>query len=143
MYVAVVCILCSARSFSCFSCIVLAVLTTRLTDSVDHPSPRNTLAVATLVITIAGLLRTNTLGCRRITSQEAPVPLDSPRQLIPATPCMRLERPGTWLHGGSVGRDVGFLGMPQLPPEHGDVAGGYLLANRQEHASTPHALLTW
>ena len=45
-------------------------------------------------------------------------------QLIPAAICMRLERPGTWLHGGSVGRDVGFLGMPQLPPEHGDVAGG-------------------
>ena len=27
--------------------------------------------------------------------------------------------------------------------EQGDVAGGYLLASRQEHASTPHALLTW
>ena len=56
--------------------------------------------------------------------------------------CLRLERPGTWLHGGSVGRDVGFLGMPQWPPEHGDVAGD-LLSNRQGHASTPHALVTW
>ena len=33
---------------------------------------------------------------------------------------MHLERPGTWLHGGSVDRDVGFFSdMPQLPPEHG------------------------
>ena len=47
---------------------------------------------------------------------------------------MHLERPGTWLHGGSVDRDVGFLDMPQLPPEHGSVAGGYLLASRQERA---------
>ena len=39
---------------------VLAVLTTRLTDSVDHPLAKNTLAVTTLVITIAGPLRTVT-----------------------------------------------------------------------------------
>ena len=31
---------------------------------------------------------------------------------------MHLERLGTWLHGGPVGRDVGFLDMPQFPPEH-------------------------
>ena len=36
------------------SCLVLAVLTTRLTDSVDHPLAKNTLAVATFVITVAG-----------------------------------------------------------------------------------------
>ena len=44
---------------------------------------------------------------------------------------MHLERPGTWLHGGSLGSDVGFPDMPQLPPEHGDVAGGYVFASRQ------------
>ena len=33
---------------------------------VDHPLAKNTLAVATLVITIAGPLRTDTLDCRRI-----------------------------------------------------------------------------
>ena len=46
MYVAAVCMLCAFLLM--FSCLVLAVLTTRLTDSVDHPSTRNTLAVATL-----------------------------------------------------------------------------------------------
>ena len=60
---------CSTRSFSCISRAVLAVLTTRLTDSVDHPLAENTLAVATLVITIAGPLRTDTLDCRRISSR--------------------------------------------------------------------------
>ena len=52
-----------------FSCVVLAVLTTRLTDYVDHPLAKNTQAVATLVITIAGPLRTDTLDCRRISSR--------------------------------------------------------------------------
>ena len=135
MYVTVVCML---RSFSCFSCVVLAVLSTRLTDSVNHPLAKNTLAVATLVIAIAGPLRTDTLDCLRISSR-TPVPLDSSCQLIPVAVCMHLERPGTWLHGGSVDRDVGFLGLPQLPPEHGGVAGGYLLASRQDRASKPHA----
>ena len=51
-----------------FPVFLLAVLTTRLTDSVDHPLAKNTLAVATLVITIAGPLRTDTLDCRRISS---------------------------------------------------------------------------
>ena len=49
--------------------IALAVLTTRLTDSVDHTSAGNTLAAATLVITFAGPLRTNTLDRRRISSR--------------------------------------------------------------------------
>ena len=75
--------------------------------------------------------------------REAPVPLDSSCQLIPVAICTHLERPGTWLHGGSVERDVGFPDMPQLPPEHGCVAGGYLLLSRQERASKPHAHQTW
>ena len=37
---------------------------------------------------------------------------------------MHLERPGTWLHGVSADRDVGFPGMPQLPPEHGVLQEG-------------------
>ena len=57
------------RSFTLFSCLVLAVLTTRLTDSIDHPSARSVLAVATLVITITGALRTNRLGCCWISSR--------------------------------------------------------------------------
>ena len=48
---------------------------------------------------------------------------------------MHLERPETWLHGVSVDRDVVFSDMPQLPPEHGGVAVGYLLASQQERAS--------
>ena len=68
MYVPVVCMLCALLLMFFLSC--FAVLTTRLTDSVDHPSTRNThLAVATLVITIAGPLRTNTFGCSRISSR--------------------------------------------------------------------------
>ena len=47
---------CSARSLSLFSRLVLAVLTTRLTVSVDHPSARSALAAAILVITVAGPL---------------------------------------------------------------------------------------
>ena len=35
---------CSARSFSCISRAVLAVLTTRFTDSVDHPLAKHTLS---------------------------------------------------------------------------------------------------
>ena len=57
--------------FSCFSCLVLAVLTTRLTDSVHHLLAKKTLAVATLVITIAGPLRKDTLDCRRISSRSS------------------------------------------------------------------------
>ena len=56
---------------------------------------------------------------------------------------MHLERPDTWLHGVSVDKDVGFPDMPQLPPEHGSAAGGYLLASQQEHASKLHAHQTW
>ena len=52
-----------------FSCVVLAVLTTRLKDSADHPSARNALAVATLIVTGAGPLRTNTLGSCWISSR--------------------------------------------------------------------------
>ena len=49
---------------------------------------------------------------------------------------MHLERPGTWQHGVSVGRGVGFL-------EHVDVVGRFLLASRKGRAAELHALLMW
>ena len=52
---------------------------------------------------------------------------------------MHLERLETWLHGVSVDRDVGFLDMPQLPPEQGSAAEEYLFTSQQDHASKPHA----
>ena len=70
MYVAVVCVFCAFPLILCTR-FVLAILTTRLTDSVDHRSASNALAVETLVITIAGPLRTNTLGCCWISSRSS------------------------------------------------------------------------
>ena len=62
---------CSARSFILYSCFVLAALTTRLTDSVGHPSARNSLAVPTSVMAIAGPLKTSTSGCCWISTRSS------------------------------------------------------------------------
>ena len=44
---------------------------------------------------------------------------------------MHLEKPGTWQHGVSACKGVDFLGDQQLPPEHVDVVGRFLLASRK------------
>ena len=93
---------CSAHSFPLFSCVVLAPLTTRLTDSVDHPSARNSLAVPTLLMAIpepSRQLPQAAAGSR----PEAPVPPD---------PLWS----GTWRHGGLVSSCVGFLEHKELTP---------------------------
>ena len=68
MYVAVICVFCAVLSHVF---LVLSSLFLRHDPQTLSTIPRlgNTLAVATLVITIAGPLRTNTLGCRRISSR--------------------------------------------------------------------------
>ena len=111
--------------------LVLSSLFLRHDSQILLTIPRlgNTLAVATVVITIAGQTHSTVFG----SPQGAPVPLDSSCQLIPAAIFMHLERPGTWLHG-SVDRDVGFPDMPQLPPEQGVLLEG---ASSQVGRSVP------
>ena len=67
--VAAKCVFCALVHL--FSCFVIAALTTRLTDSVDHPSARNSLADTKFVIAAAGPLKTNTSGCCWISSRSS------------------------------------------------------------------------
>ena len=53
------------------------------------------------------------------------------------------EKPGKQHHGVSAGKGVDFLRNQQLPPEHVDVVGRFLLASRKGRAAELHALLTW
>ena len=71
------------------------LLTTRLTDSVDHPSARNSLAVTTLVIATAGPLRTNAPMLLDLVKKLL-CPPDSRSWTTHEVACMHLEGPGTW-----------------------------------------------
>ena len=56
---------------------------------------------------------------------------------------MHLEKPRTWQHGVSAYKGVDFLGNQQLPPEHVNVVGRFLLGSRKGRAAELHALPTW
>ena len=106
-------------------CLVLAVLTARLKDSVDYPSARNALAVATLVNPIVGSLRTNTLGCSWISSK-SPCLLTLREGTTTRSSMYALRKTWNMAAWSIYGNGVGCPGRPQLPPEHVDVVEKFL-----------------